>query len=149
MRHAVTAVVAGTSASAAVLAAYAGILTLASGWSFTLHQLAEYWPFVVALALGFGLQVTLYLHLRDLSELHHHAGHVMAASGSVTGAAMLACCTHYLVNILPILGAVGVMTLVASYQRELFWMGLLFNTAGVGFIGSRIWKAKREIGGHS
>jgi len=56
---------------------------------------------------------------------------------------MLACCTHYIANILPVIGAAGAVTLVAQYQVELFWVGLAFNLAGIIFIGSRIVSAGR------
>jgi Cu+-exporting ATPase len=124
-------------AAAALLAVYFGVLTLVSGWSFTVAQFAEFWPYIVTLALGFGAQVGLYLHLKQLSVHHHHAQHVMAASGTTSTAAMLACCTHYLANILPVLGAAGVLSLVAQYQIQLFWAGIAFNAAGLLFcIGS-------------
>jgi Cu+-exporting ATPase len=60
---------------------------------------------------------------------------------------MLACCTHYLVNILPVLGAVGAVTLVAQYQVQLFWVGLAFNAAGLAYIGHRAWQAKHALVG--
>ena len=63
---------------------------------------------------------------------------------------MLACCTHYLTNILPVLGAVGAVSVVAQYQVELFWVGLAFNAAGLGYIGKRLWQANHAfVGGHA
>ena len=88
-----------------LLGVYFGVLTLVSGWSFTVFQFAEFWPYIVTLALGFGTQVGLYLYLKQLSVHHHHARHMVAASGTTSTAAMLACCAHYLTNILPIFGA--------------------------------------------
>jgi Cu+-exporting ATPase len=60
---------------------------------------------------------------------------------------MLACCTHYLANILPILGAVGIVSLVAQYQVQLFWVALLFNLAGLVFIGRQCLAAQRAFAG--
>ena len=69
---------------------------------------------------------------------------MVVASGATSTGAMLACCTHYLANILPVIGAAGAVTLIAQYQVQLFWVGLAFNLAGIIFIGSRIVSAGRK-----
>jgi len=51
---------------------------------------------------------------------------------------MISCCTHYLANILPILGTIGVVTFVAQYQTQLFWVGLLFNLGGIVYMISKV-----------
>jgi Cu+-exporting ATPase len=135
----------GTAAFGALLGIYFGVLTLVPGWSFALSQFAEFWPYIITLSLGFGAQVGLFLYLKQLSMHHHHAHHMIAASGTTSTAAMLACCTHYLANILPVLGAVGAVSLVAQYQVELFWIGLAFNAAGLAYIGHQVWLARRAF----
>ena len=121
---------------------YFGALTLVSGWSFTLSQFAEFWPYVIALAVGFGVQIGLYFHLKQLSVEHHYAHCAVATSGTTSASAMLACCTHYLTNILPVLGATGLVTIVAQYQVELFWVGLAFNAAGLSYVSWQVWTAQ-------
>src|SRR5450756_1785690 len=135
----------GASAFSALLAIYFGVLTLISGWSFTVSQFVQFWPYIVTLAFGFGTQVGLYLYLKQLSENHHHAHHMVAASGTTSTAAMLACCAHYLTNILPVLGVVGVVSLIAQYQVELFWISLAFNAAGLAYIGRQVLLARRAF----
>lgn len=137
MRDEIWPVAGGASAFSAMLGIYFSVLTLVSGWGFTLSQFGEFWPYIVTLALGFGTQVGFYLYLKQLS-VHHHAHHMVAASGTTSTAAMLACCTHYLTNILPVLGAVGAVSLVAQYQVELYWIGLAFNAAGLAYIGRQV-----------
>jgi YHS domain-containing protein len=128
---------AGLLASAIILSFYFGALTLVSGWQFTVEQFVEWWPYIVALAVGFGSQVGLFVYLRR--ALHGAAsGKVVVATGTTSGAAMLACCTHYLVNLLPILGATGLVTFVGTYQVELFWFGIASNLAGIAYIGRRV-----------
>jgi P-type Cu+ transporter len=133
----------GASAFSALLAIYFGVLTLVSGWSFTVSQFAEFWPYIVTLAFGFGTQVGLYLYLKRLSEQHHHARDMVAASGTTSTAAMLACCAHYLTNILPVLGAVGLVSLIAQYQIQLFWASLAFSVTGLAYIGRQVLLARR------
>ena len=147
MREAIRPLSGGTAALAVLLGIYFGVLTLVSGWGFTVSQFALFWPYIVTLALGFGAQAGLYLYLRQLSAHHHHAHHVVAASGTTSTAAMLACCAHYLTNVLPVLGAVGVVSLVAQYQLELFWISLAFNAAGLFFIGYQVRMAKKALRG--
>ena len=135
----------GMLAFALLLAIYLGVLTVVSGWKFTVSQFSEFWYYIVPLAAGFGLQVALFIRLRHV--VHQSAGDartVMAASGTTSTAAMISCCAHYLVNIAPVLGATGLVTFAAQYQVEFFWVGIAFNLAGIAFIGNRLWKATKE-----
>ncbi len=136
---------AGSLASGLLLGVYFGILTLVSGWDFTLEQFADFWRFIVALAVGFGVQVGLYTYLRRLARQCGGAGKVAAVSGGTSAAAMISCCTHYLANIVPILGATGVVALAGQYQVELFWVGLAFNLGGVSYIAWRVVQASRHM----
>jgi len=128
---------------AALLGLYLVLLTLVAGWGFTLEQWRTYWPYVIALALGFGIQAGLYAWLR-LGMQARHAGKVVAVTGTTSGVAMVSCCTHYLANLLPALGATGVVSLVGQYQVELFWFGLAANLAGIVFIGRRVAQFEKE-----
>ena len=134
----------GMGACVLLLAVYFGVVSLISGMDFALEQFARFWYFIVLLALGFGLQVGLYIYLKNLVGQHGASGKVVAVSGTTSTAAMVSCCAHYLTNILPILGVTGFLAVVAEYQVELFWLGLVFNAAGVMYILSKVVKAYRE-----
>src|SRR5512139_164512 len=134
----------GAVAFVLLLTVYFGVVGLVSGWNFTLEQFAKFWQFIIALALGFGIQVGLYTHLRQLVGQQKMSGKLVAASGTTSTAAMISCCAHYLVNVLPVLGVTGFITLVAQYQVELFWIGLAFNLAGIVYIGPKVFKAYKE-----
>lgn len=134
----------GTGALVFLLAVYFGVVSLISGVSFALEQFSKYWYFIVALAVGFGIQVGLYTYLKNLVGQHGVSGKVVAVSGTTSTAAMVSCCAHYLTNILPILGVTGFLAVVAEYQVELFWIGLAFNVAGVMYILSKVVKAYKE-----
>lgn len=127
-----------------LIAVYFGILTLISGWKFTLSQFSEFWYYIVPLGAGFGLQVGLYTRLRQLVHHSKDARTVMAASGTTSTVAMISCCAHYLVNLLPVIGAAGLVTFATQYQVEFFWLGLVFNAAGIVFIGNRLWNATKD-----
>lgn len=116
----------GLLASFLLLLLYILVVTLVSGWEFTWEQFLKYWYFVLALSLGFGTQVSLHFYLRQKTSKK-----VLAVSGTTSTLAMISCCSHYLANILPILGVVGIVTFVSSYQIELFWIGIIFNLTGI------------------
>ncbi|MGC2459164.1 MAG: hypothetical protein WA435_14345 [Gallionellaceae bacterium] len=127
-----------------LLAIYFGVVGLISGMNFALEQFATFWYFIVPLAVGFGIQVGLYTYLKNLVGHHGASGKVVAVSGTTSTAAMVSCCAHYLVNILPILGVTGFLAVVAEYQIELFWVGLAFNAAGILYVASKVIKATKE-----
>jgi len=134
----------GALASGLLLAAYFGAVSLVSGWRFTLEQFAEFWYYVVPLAAGFGVQVALYVKLREVVRRGMGTGSMVAASGTTSTAAMISCCAHYLANVAPVLGATGLVTFAAQYQVEFFWVGLAFNVAGIAYIGSKLAGAIKE-----
>ena len=133
----------GVLAFAALLAIYVVTLTLVSGWTFTAGQIGEFWYYVVPLAAGFGLQVALYVRLRDVVSRAKEAGAVVAASGTTSTAAMVSCCAHYLANAAPVLGASGLVAFAAQFQEELFWLGLAFNAAGIAYVGMKLARATK------
>ncbi len=142
-------IAAGALAFSALLAVYFGVLTLVSGWSFTVSQFREFWYYVLPLGVGFGAQIGFYVYLKQLALNHEHCRSVVATSGTTSTAAMMACCAHYLANILPVIGAAGAVTLIAQYQVELFWISLAFNAAGLAYIGHKVYVGRRHfIGVH-
>ena len=134
----------GLFAFAALLAVYFGVLTAISGWRFTVTEFSRYWFYLLPLAAGFGLQVTLFVSLRRHVARAVDSGTVVAASGTTSTAAMISCCAHYLTAVAPVLGATGLVAFAAQFQVQLFWVGLLLNAAGIAFVGSRLAKARRE-----
>ena len=133
----------GAGAFGLLLALYFGLLTLVSGWSFTVDQFSEFWYFIVPLAAGFGVQVALFLKLREVVSRAKEAGTVIAVSGTTSTAAMISCCAHYLTNVAPVLGATGLVAFAAQFQVELFWVGLAFNAAGIAYVGTKLYKASK------
>ncbi len=133
----------GILATGLMLALYF-VVGLISGLAFAAQQFTEFWYFLLALAVGFGVQAGLFSRLQRLTGQHGASGKVMATTGATSTATMVSCCAHYLVNVLPVMGITGFLTLVAQYQIELFWLGLAFNAAGIAFISSRVIRAGKE-----
>ncbi|KKR72290.1 MAG: hypothetical protein UU81_C0044G0017 [Microgenomates group bacterium GW2011_GWC1_41_8] len=139
-----SAIVKGTLASLGLLIVYFTIISLVSGWSFAQDQFRQFWYYVVTLAIGFGVQVGLYSYLKS-SIKSAVSPKVVATTGATSTAAMISCCAHYLVNVLPILGAVGIITVISQYQVQLFWVGLAFNFAGIAYMANKIYKFSKQI----
>ena len=135
----------GILASVILLGVYFAVLTLVSGWSFAQSQFATYWYFVVSLAVGFGVQIALYQYIKSLVHSGKGMGKVVGVSGTTSTAAMISCCAHYLVNLVPILGATGLVSFVAQYQIKLFLVGILLNIIGVAYMANKIYKFKKQI----
>ena len=135
----------GMLASVILLGVYFVVLTLVSGWSFAQSQFAIYWYFIISLVVGFGIQIGLYSYLKQLVENSSMAmeGKTVAVTGATSALSMISCCTHYLTNIVPILGIAGAISVIAQYQVEIFWVGLAFNIFGITFIGNKIVKFKK------
>ncbi|MBI3062928.1 MAG: hypothetical protein HYY83_13235 [Deltaproteobacteria bacterium] len=128
----------GMAGASGLLGLYFSILTVVSGWAFALSQFGSFWHFIVSLALGFGIQVGLFSYLRRAIRSHCASGSALAVSGTTSTAAMISCCAHYLTNVLPIVGVAGFVTLVAQYQVELFWFGLVSNAGGIIYVGNKV-----------
>ncbi len=133
----------GFLAVSLLLIFYFATVTLISGWDFAQSQFFKYWYFILTLAFGFGIQVALYFYLKDVSR-KNVSSKALATSGTASAAAMVSCCSHYLVNILPIVGIGGFITLVSQYQVQFFWIGIVANMLGIAFIATRIAKFSIE-----
>ncbi|MBI4491638.1 MAG: heavy metal translocating P-type ATPase [Chloroflexi bacterium] len=129
----------GLLAALALLGFYLGVITLAQGWTHAVQQLGEDRWFIAAIATGFGTQLGLFTALRGL-----HAGRTatgVAASTGTSTAAMLACCAHHLVDIVPILGLSAATLFLSEYKTPLLWLGIGMNLAGIAYL---LWQLRQQ-----
>lgn len=101
------------------------------------------WVLFALLGIGFGAQIFFFVSLRSLIR----SGATTAVSGASSGVAMLACCTHYLVGLIPLLGVSGLATVLAREQRTLLIIALIINCGALIFVYRRYAKAKRKAAG--
>ena len=134
----------GILAFSILLSVYFLILTLVSGWKFAWEQFTEFWYYIISLALGFGIQFSLYSYLKGVIK-EQATGQVLATTGVTSTGAMISCCAHYLTNILPILGVTGIITFIGQYQVQFFWIGLFFNSLGIAYMGNRIISFSKQV----
>ena len=136
-------IAAGLLASTALLTVYLGIITLAQGIAHAFEQLAIDAPFVVLIAAGFGAQIGLFVELRAVDRLHRASAVVTAAGTGTSAAAMLACCAHHVVDLLPIVGLSAAAVFLNDYKTPLFLVGIGMNLIGIAVITRQLRRARR------
>ena len=104
------------------------------------NQNKKKWLTIIIVALiifligGFGLQVGLFTYYKGLSAITCSTS---VASGSISGVSMILCCSHYILNFLPFLGAlvgISALTTLTKYTPYFLWFGVLSNAVGIGVI---------------
>ncbi len=119
----------GIFASAGLLGLYAMVMTIFSGWSAAVDQFSTLWYLMVPLAAGFGIQVGLYTKLK--TTIRARSKGALAAGGTSAGASMLACCTHHLTDVLPLLGLSGLSLFLTQFQKPILLVSLGINVLGI------------------
>ncbi|MBI2609559.1 hypothetical protein HYW53_00075 [Candidatus Giovannonibacteria bacterium] len=130
----------GLIAFATILAVYFSLVSFISGIQFAINQFLLFWPYLISLAIGFGIQISLYSYLKKVVRLQSEkiSKTTIAVTGTTSTIAMISCCAHYLANLIPIIGIAGAFTVITQYQIELFWVGLAFNMFGIILISYKI-----------
>jgi len=129
----------GLLAGTAVIAFYLGLITLTSDWVNARYQFADYQWWVIALASGLGIQVTLFVSMRRQlnNQALKGAGASMATSGGMSATAMAICCSHYLATFLPAIGLPFLSAAAAGleqYQVQFFMAGVVSNLIGIAIM---------------
>ena len=130
----------GAASALAIIGTYLGMNTLTSDWYFARVQFIEYRWWIISLAIGLGVQVTLFTFFRAGMRGHRLKGvkSSLAASGSVSTTAMMACCSHYLAAVVPVLGipflSASAVSALAEYQVYFFLAGVIFCLFGIGLM---------------
>jgi len=119
----------GVIASVSLLLLYGVTMTLLSGWQATIEQFQALWYFMIPLAVGFGIQVSLYTKLNIAIKTKAQAS--MKTSGVASTGAMLACCVHHLTDVTPFLGLAGLSIFLTRYQVPILTLGIGVNIIGI------------------
>jgi hypothetical protein len=134
----------GALGTAAMITLYLTLISLAQGVEHALAQLVTDSAFVAPIALGFGVQMALFAELRHVAQLHRSSMAVTAGATGTSGAAMLACCAHHLVEILPLVGLSAAAVLLNEYRVLLLTVGLTLNVIGIMVIARQLFLARRS-----
>lgn len=96
------------------------------------------WYLVTPLILGFAIQMGFFraIHLKA-----KQGGVTVAASGGVSTTAMIACCMHNFVSLLPIVGLSGIAVFFSTYQNYVFLVSILFVLSGIIYM----WRKYKKV----
>jgi len=132
----------GVLSGLGLIAFYLGVISIFQGFSFAIMNIRSLWYLIFPLAIGFGIQIGLYVSIRNHAKL---MGSV-ATTGAISGGSMVACCSHFLLNIIPIAGISGLAVFLVSYQPWFLAFGILSNLVGITLMVRH--KNKMEKGGN-
>jgi copper ion binding protein len=136
----------GVLAAIAIIGFYMAMNTLTADWYFAKVQFSEYRWWIIALAIGLGVQVTLFTSFRTQlrGQKMRAAKSSMAASGGISATAMMACCSHYLATVIPVLGvpflSAAAVASLAEYQTYFFLAGVISCLFGIWLMLGRMVK---------
>jgi len=125
----------GLLAAALLVGLYLGLVTWGQSLGHAIQLLGDEWYLVAPISGGFGLQVGLFVRVRQLVRQRAVAPTALAASGTgASSAAMLACCAHHVSDVLPVLGLSGATVFLNDYRLAFMAGGLGINALGVALM---------------
>ena len=110
------------------------VLSLLSFPMMAMDIVNQYWYLLVLLIGGFGLQVGLFIYYNSLNAI---GCGTTIASGGISAFSMILCCSHYILNLLPFLGAVvgiSFFAVLADYTVHFLILGVVSNIVGISVI---------------
>lgn len=129
----------GTIAALGLSVFYVTTVWGASGsFRHLLDQTRDDWYLLLAIVVGFGVQVGLVAELRRRHRLH---GTPAVAGGAGIGAStigMVACCAHHVADLAPLIAATGAATVLTDYRIPFMVAGIGANTVGVLLAARRL-----------
>lgn len=102
------------------------------------NQFSLLQPWMSLLIIGFGIQIGLFWLLQKGYNFSIHEKHdvqmTTGTSTAVSSMAMVACCAHHLVDLLPILGLSAAALFLSEYQEQLLLFGVVANVIGIAMM---------------
>jgi len=132
----------GVLSGLGILVFYLTIVTIFQSYGFAIYEFKRLWVWLVPLAIGFGTQIGLYSSIKYDSTIKTG----VSTSGTISGGSMLACCSHYLLTMIPIIGITGLSTLtlfLMTYQKAFFSIGIASSALGIALMIRHKIKMKR------
>lgn len=120
----------GLLAGLGLLGFYLVVVSFFQGIEFAFLNLRSLWYLIFPLSAGFGTQIGLYTSIKHDAMINATAG----VSGGVAGGSMIACCSHFLLNAIPIIGFSGIAVFLTAYQKWFLGAGIIANLLGIGFM---------------
>lgn len=119
----------GFSSALLLLILYFSVLSLAESFSHAISQFLQMWYWILLLAAGFGIQVGLFVFIKEKQKMA--SGKTLAVSGGVSTGSMIVCCLHHLTDVLPLMGLAAATVFLIQYQLWFIFLGILSNFVGI------------------
>ena len=103
------------------------IVSTFQGIEFAFLNLRSMWYLIFPLAIGFGVQIGLYTAIKHTAQITG----TVAATGAISGGSMVACCSHFLLQVIPLIGISGLAVTLTKYQARFLAIGILSNIIGI------------------
>lgn len=140
---------AGFGGSSLIFLLYFGIVSIAQSPQHAFEFFLEDSWIIIPIIVGFGIQSALYVVLKK--QLYVPITHI-GVSGPLTGAggatstlAMVACCAHHVVDVLPILGLTAAATFLAKYQTLFMLISLGTTVFGILFMLRILYRERKKV----
>ncbi|HHW18768.1 MAG TPA: hypothetical protein GXX30_07690 [Firmicutes bacterium] len=110
---------------------YALVALIASkSWLHVIELIRADWPWLLAVSVGFGVQVGMFISIRRRIRAARAAALANAGTG-VSAVTMIACCLHHFGDVLPVIGLAGTAAFLSNYKYPLLGAGMVANIAGI------------------
>ena len=124
------AVLYGVLAGLGLIIFYLSVVSLFQGIEFAFLNLKSLWYLIFPLVIGFGTQISLYTSIKHTAQMTG----TVAATGTISGGSMIACCSHFLLQMIPLVGISGLSLLIVKYQAWFLVIGILSNLFGISIM---------------
>ena len=126
-------IIKGFLATAGLLGFYFILMRLLAGsWYAAYSQFEKLWYLMMPLGTGFGIQVGLYVYIKEKSK--NFSTPLMKANTTSSTVAMIACCAHHLTDVLPFIGLTFISTLLVTYQSPILIVAVISNLFGIFYL---------------
>jgi hypothetical protein len=99
--------------------------------------------YISLIIIGFSIQIALFVYLKGLHTQMSGANAISASGTGTSSLGMLACCSHHVVDIFPILGLSGAALFLQDYKVPFMIFGIIVNFLGIVFMMRKIKNALR------
>ena len=117
----------GILAGIGLLIFYLSVVSIFQGIEFALLNLRSLWYLIFPLVAGFGTQIGLFFSIKHTAQFTG----TVAGTGTISGGSMIACCSHFLLQMIPLAGISGLSIFLVKYQAWFLIIGILSNVFGI------------------
>ena len=132
----------GVFAGLTLFAFYIFVVSFFQGLQFAILNFKSLWFWIIPLIFGFGTQIALYTSIKQDAMITG----TVTTSGGISAGSMVACCSHFLLNIIPIVGISGLALFLVKYQTVFFSVGIVSSIFGISIMLNH--KRKMKGGNH-